>query len=94
MEVAKAVGSFRFRRAVVVGFLLEDDDDDHDSASESESCSDGVLDLLFDEARSAAGNSSLDGDGDGEALLYCRCFRGFLDGRPEVGFDLSSRLRF
>lgn len=81
----------------MVGFLLGDDDDeddDNDAASDSKSSSEEALELLFEEARSTAGNSSLDGDGDGEGLLYCRCFRDFLDGRPGVRFALFSRLRF
>ena len=65
MEFAKAVGSLRFRRVVVVGVLPMDDDDavPHDAdeaASESESFSEEALELLFEEARSMAGNSSLD----------------------------------
>lgn len=64
MEVAKAVGSLRFRRVVVavVGFLLVDDDDaaDDDAASDSQSFSEEASELLFEEARSTAGNSSLD----------------------------------
>lgn len=62
MEVANAVGSLRFRRPVVVGFLLLDDDDavDH-AASDSESCSEGSSEFSSaEEARSTAGNSSLD----------------------------------
>lgn len=100
MDVAKAAGSLRFRRAVVVGFWLEVDagEDDNDAASDSESCSEEALESLFEEARSTAGNSLSDrdgdGDGDDEELWYCRCFRGFLDGRPAVEFALSSRLRF
>lgn len=64
MEVAKAAGSLRFRRAVVVAFLLEEREDD-DAASDSESCSDASSELLCEEARSTAGNSSLDGVGEG-----------------------------
>lgn len=66
IEVAKAVGSLRFRRAVVLGVLPVDDDDaaavdDNDeAASDSESFSEEALELLFEEARSTAVNSSLD----------------------------------
>lgn len=94
MEVANAVGSLRFRSAVGLGGFSPEEEAEKEENSEfnSESLSE-ALELLFEEARSTAGNSSFEGVG--EALWYCLCFRGFLDGRLEVelGFKRSSRLR-
>jgi hypothetical protein len=67
MEFAKAAGSLRFRRAVGGAFLVLEWED-ADATSDSESCSDEALELGFEEARSTAGNSSLEGVGD--ALWY------------------------